>query len=244
MAGSSTGTEQIQARLDHVAVAVPASEPALLRWRDRLGAGFAGGTRRDGFMTSQWRYRNGGKLELIEPDPVYPPEEVYLTGFLAKYGASIHHITLKVPNLEKALFTLRRGGIEPTGVNLEPLFHEAFIRPRDGGGLLIQLLWTEVADHEWENDLNLEVTPPPAHGARLLAALLRHPDPSKAASLWTILGAEVVGEDSGLVARWPQSPLAVRIETGQPAGAVGLLFGDAPSLPTHPRIGPAIESRT
>ena len=233
--------DRLTARLDHVAVAVPSSEPALARWRDQLGAGFAGGTRRDGFMTSQWRYRNGGKLELIEPDPNYPPEEVYLTGFLAKYGASIHHLTLKVPNLEQPLDALRRAGIEPIGINREPLFHEAFVRPRDGGGLLIQLLWTNVADHEWENDLHWEVTPPPVDGARLLAARLRHPDLSQAAWLWTILGAQVVWEDSGLVARWPESFMEVRIEPGQPAGPVDLVFGDASSRPAHPRIGPAIE---
>lgn len=120
---------QLDARLDHVAVAVPSAAEALVRWRDALGAGFAGGTRRDGFMTSQWRYRNGAKLELIEPDPDYPPEEVYLNGFLARYGARIHHVTFKIPDLDASLEVLRQTGIEPIGINREPLFEEAY-----GGG--------------------------------------------------------------------------------------------------------------
>ncbi len=232
---------RITARLDHVAVAVPAAAEALVRWRDTLGAGFAGGTRRDGFITSQWRYCNGPKLELIEPDPDYPAEDVYLAGFLGKFGARIHHVTLKVPNLEHTVDTLRCAAIEPIDINLEPLFHEAFIRPRDGGGLLIQLLWTEVADHEWENDLDLEVTQPPDHGAHLAAVRLRHPDQEKAARFWTILGADVTREPPGLVARWPDSPLAVQVEPGQPAGPDCLLFENTPSLPPHPRLGPKVQ---
>lgn len=193
-------------------------------------------------MTSQWRYRNGSKLELIEPDPDYPSEDVYLTGFLEKFGARIHHVTLKTPDLDRAIATLRQAGIQPIGINREPLFHEAFIRPRDGGGLLIQLLWTEVADHEWQNGFNLEVTPPPDDGARLLAVRLRHPDREKAARLWTKLGADVSWRQPGLIARWPDSPMEIRVQLGQHAGPVCLVFGNSPSLPTHPRLGPAVEN--
>jgi hypothetical protein len=194
-------------------------------------------------MTSQWRYRNNAKLELIEPDPEYPAEDVYLAGFLTRYGARIHHVTVKVPDLDQAVNTLRRAGVEPIDINKEPLFHEAFVRPADIGGLLVQLLWTEVADHQWENDLDLEVTQPPDNGARLLAVRLRHPAPDRAIGVWTTLGASADRIDLGLVARWPESPLEIRLEKGQPAGPVCLVFGSSPSLPTHPLIGPAVESQ-
>ena len=228
-------------RLDHVAVAVPSSAEALTRWRNALGAGFAGGTRRDGFMTSQCGYRNGGKLELIEPDPEYPPDQVYLNGFLARFGARIHHVALKIPDLDAGLDTLRRAGIEPVGINREPLFEEAYVRPADGGGLLVQLLATAVADHEWENDYDMEIAAPSRNGADLLAVQLRHPDPEAAASLWTTLGAALVSEASALKARWPDSALQVRIKEGRPAGPVSLVFGNAPPFPSHPRIGPLVE---
>lgn len=229
-------------RLDHVAVAVPSSSEALPRWRDALGAGFAGGTRRDGFMTSQWRYRNGGKLELIEPDPRYPPAQIYLNAFLARYGARIHHVTLKVPDLDTGLATLGRTGVEPVGINREPLFEEAYVRPADGGGMLIQLLATEVADHQWENGYGMEVAAPSREGADLLAVRLRHPDPEEAASLWTTLGAELAWEGSELAARWPDSALQIRIGEGAPAGPVSLVCGNVTSLPAHPRLGPLVES--
>ncbi len=193
-------------------------------------------------MTSQWRYRNGGKLELIEPDPEYPPDQVYLNGFLARFGARVHHVTLKIPDLDTGLDTLRRAGIEPVGINREPLFEEAYVRPADGGGLLIQLLTTEVADHEWENDYGIEVAVPSPDGADLLTVQLRHPDLEAAASLWTTLGAALVSEASALTATWPDSALQVRIKEGSPAGPVSLVFGNAPSLPSHPRIGPLVES--
>lgn len=239
--GPGASAAQLDARLDHVAVAVPSTTEVLTRWRNSLGAGFAGGTRRDGFMTSQWRYRNGGKLELIEPDPDYP-EEVYLNGFLARYGARIHHVTLKVPDLDASLEVLRQTGIEPVGINREALFQEAYVRPADGGGLLIQLLATEVADHEWENDYGMQVAPAAPDGADFLAVRLRHPHLEFVGSLWTTLGARLVSGDSHLVARWPDSALQVWITKGQSPRPVSLVFDNAPSLPAHPRVGPLVES--
>ncbi len=194
-------------------------------------------------MTSQWRYRNGAKLELIEPDPEYPATDVYLAGFLARYGSRIHHITLKVPELEGTVALLRRAGIEPIDVSREPLFHEAFVRPKDGGGLLIQLLWTEVEDHEWENDLGLVVTAAQSEGSGLEAVRLRHPDLEGAAGLWTTLGARVSRETPGLVARWPDSSLALQIEPGRPAGPLFLVYSHTSSLPSHPQIGPAVHTK-
>ena len=180
-------------------------------------------------------------MELIEPDPDYG-DDTYLGGVLAKYGARIHHITLKIPDLEQAVVTVRRDGIEPIDINMEnTLFHEAFIRPNDGGGMLVQLLWTEVADHEWENDLGLTVVAAPDNGAELTAVRLRHPDREEAALLWTALGAEVSYEQPGLIARWPESSLTLQIEPGEPAGPLSFVFSNAPSLPAHPRIGPAVQ---
>ncbi len=59
-------------------------------------------------------------MELIEPDPGYG-DDTYLDGFLAKYGTRIHHITLKTPDLEQAVATVRRAGIKP-GEPAGPLF--------------------------------------------------------------------------------------------------------------------------
>ena len=192
-------------------------------------------------MTSQWRYRNGGKLELIEPDPDYPPEQVYLNGFLARFGARIHHVTIKTPNLDSSLATLRQAGIEPVGINRDALFEEAFVRPGQGGGLLIQLLSTEVNDHEWDNDYGFDIGPPDPDGADLLAVRLHHPHPVSTARLWSTLGAELSSEESELVARWPDSPLEIRIVEGPIPGPVSLVFGNTLPLPGHSRMGPPVE---
>jgi hypothetical protein len=87
---------------DHVAVGVPAIDGAATRWRDQLGGGWVMPRfpiESAGFATRQLRYRGGAKLELLEP---LGPDS-FAGQFLDRYGANVHHVTLKVPALLPAV---------------------------------------------------------------------------------------------------------------------------------------------
>ncbi len=57
-----------------------------------------------------------------------------------------------------------------------------------------------------------------------------------------ICGAEAATSVSGYVCSWPDSPLRVWIDRGEPAGPNGLVFAGAPELDAADEIGPAVRS--
>ncbi len=126
-------------RLDHVSVAV----------RDiRAAAGVAellGGRFRDGgssfgrdFRWAQWDLP-GGKLEMIAPVDL-DDEGNFLVRFLRERGEGLHHLTVKVSDLERAVELARAGGYEIVGVDVtNEGWKEAFVHPRSAAGVLIQL---------------------------------------------------------------------------------------------------------
>ncbi len=126
-------------RLDHVSIAVrdlraSARVAELLggRFRDG-GLSFAGD-----FRWAQWDLP-GGKLEMIAPvDP--DDERSFLVRFLRDRGEGLHHLTLKVSDLEAAIDLAQAGGFEIVGVDLtNEGWKEAFVHPRSASGVLIQL---------------------------------------------------------------------------------------------------------
>ncbi len=80
-----------------------------------------------------------GRVELLEPTAADSP----IARFLAKRGGGVHHLTLTVPDLERALEDLERGGVRPidrrprTGAGNERI---AFLDPRSTSGVLIELV--------------------------------------------------------------------------------------------------------
>jgi catechol 2,3-dioxygenase-like lactoylglutathione lyase family enzyme len=228
----------IETTPDHVAVAVPAIETAAARWRDELGGGWvapAFPNEAAGFASRQLRYRNGIKLELLEPTRA----DSFAGRFVERYGARLHHVTLKVPALLPAVDRLRDEGFDVVDVFAEgDIWHEAFLRPSQVGGLIVQIAWAGRSEDDWAELAGFTPETPRSDGARLLGPTLTHPDLDRAELVWKTLGAEVRREDDTLVARWGADLLDVRIDRGTEAGPVGLRFRDVPTLPDVADLGP------
>ncbi len=137
----------LAAQVDHVAIAVRSIAAAKPFYVDALGASFlfAGDNHGQGFRWAQFRFPNGGKIELVTPiDP-----NGFVRRFLDKRGEGVHHVTLKVPDIHKAIAHVRGTGIELFNVSTEhPNWKEAFIHPRDAHGVLIQLAQSALGDDE------------------------------------------------------------------------------------------------
>lgn len=224
---------------DHVAVAVPAIDTAATRWRDELGGGWAMPRfplEDAGFATRQLRYRGDAKLELLEP--LGP--DTFAGRFVMRYGASIHHLTLKVPALLPAVQAVRDAGYDIVDVLTEgDIWHEAFLRPSQVGGMIVQLAWAGRSDAEWAELARATPETPAPDGAILRGPTLTNPDLESARTLWRLLGAEVDDHDGVLRAWWPGSPLDVHIAPGERAGSVGLRLDGSQPLEADAELGPA-----
>ena len=122
--------------LDHVAVAVRSIRSALPLFRDALGGEYVGGgDQTAGWRWAQFRYANGGRVELLEP-----LAEGFLTRFLERFGEGLHHVTFKTDDIRAAIAEVESRGYEVVDVNLDdPSWMEAFLRPSKAHGTLIQL---------------------------------------------------------------------------------------------------------
>jgi catechol 2,3-dioxygenase-like lactoylglutathione lyase family enzyme len=235
-------SEPIRSRPDHVAIAVPDPEAARPRWGDRLGGGEVNHFDSGAFRGLQFRYANRAKLEVLGPSPSDPSTENFLRRFLDRYGPSVHHLTLLVPDLRTTIERLGAADLEVVDVReVSPHWHEAFLRPSQVGGLVVQVAETDRELEDWAAVRGLRLEEPAAGAAALLGPRLRHPDLERAAWLWTILGADVGQTVDGLLCAWEGSPLTVLITEGEPAGPVCLRMTGTPDLPDDGTLGPAVE---
>jgi catechol 2,3-dioxygenase-like lactoylglutathione lyase family enzyme len=223
---------------DHVAVAVPDIDAAAVRWRSELGGGWiapAFPNEAAGFRSRQLRYRNEAKLELLEPSR----NDSFAGQFVTRYGARIHHVTLKVPVLLPAVEQLRDEGFDVVDVFAEgDIWHEGFLRPSQVGGIIVQIAWAGRSEEDWAELAGFEQEIAGNGTAQLLGPTLSHPDLDRAELVWRTLGATTRREGDAVVASWSDAPLDVRIEAGEEAGPLGLRFTDAPSLPDDVKVGP------
>lgn len=226
---------------DHVAIAVSEHELALPRWQGRLGGGWWSSFHNPGrFQGVQLRYVNGAKLELLMPSPDDDDPQSFLRGFLARFGTRVHHVTLKVPDLPQAIATLEEAGFDVMDVDLSgDHWHEAFLRPSQVGGIVVQIAWSGLSDEEWARSTD-QAREEPAGPGELVGPVLTHPDLDRAASIWSTLGATVSRDDDGLSARWDGAPLEIRIVPGERPGAEGLRFRGVDPRPADPDLGPAV----
>lgn len=234
---------------DHVAVAVPDIPTSLQRWRDVLGGlvlwDFHNPTV---FRGATLGFNGGGKLELLAPSEATEREmstggpSGFVDAFLERFGTRVHHLTLKVPDLEAALDVLQDDGVEPIDVDLsDPSWHEAFVRPGDVGGLIVQLASTPYDDAEWAEVEGSTLPDLPTEGARLLGPTLASTDLAASRRIWTLLGATVTDDgDEGFTAAWDDEALDVRVGRGDVDGAIGLRFSGTGPRPADPDLGPPV----
>jgi methylmalonyl-CoA/ethylmalonyl-CoA epimerase len=126
------------ADLDHVAVAAERWADLRPRYVEELRGTWLGGMPEVGFAWAQVSFANGMRVELLEPHE--PQHNDFLRRFLDHSGPGPHHLTFKVPDLASALGLAGGAGYRPVSVNLEhPDWKEAFLHPKDGPGVVIQL---------------------------------------------------------------------------------------------------------
>lgn len=131
-------------RFDHVALAVSEAEKALELFVGLLGGRFVLGGDNDETGNRIIHLAMGGfKVELMQP---LRPDNL-LARTIDKRGEGFHHITMVVDDLEQTVDSFGAAGLELTGTDLtNPIWQETFVRPRDAGGGLIQLVTT---DRDW-----------------------------------------------------------------------------------------------
>lgn len=231
----------ISAQLDHVAIAVPDRDVAAQRWVTQLGAGLVSEEEHATFAVRQLRYTGGGKLELLAPPLADQSPDNFVRRYLDRFGAGVHHVTLKVPDLTDALDEVARAGLDAVDVaRVGDVWHEAFLRPSQIGGIIVQLAWAAESDEDWAARVGAVPTSPRPGAAELRGPLLGHPDLDAAAQLWSVLGAEVSRQAGRLLAQWPGSPLSVAVVEDASARPRGLRFAGAGSLPPDNAAGPAV----
>jgi methylmalonyl-CoA/ethylmalonyl-CoA epimerase len=129
----------MNARLDHVGIAVVNIAEALAFYRDVLGLEIEAPEE----VTSQ-RVRahfvpaGGAALELLEATA----EDSPIAKFTARRGAGLHHITLRVDDIRAALAHLRAHGVRLIDAEPRAGAHGslvAFIHPSSAHGVLVEL---------------------------------------------------------------------------------------------------------
>lgn len=74
--------------------------------------------------------------EILQPDG----PGSFVRKFIDERGPGLHHLTVQVPDIEKAAAELERLGVTPFGgISEDTMWRMAYIHPRDSGGVLWQL---------------------------------------------------------------------------------------------------------
>jgi methylmalonyl-CoA/ethylmalonyl-CoA epimerase len=137
--------------LDHIAVAVERHADAWPRYGADLGGTWYAAGPGDGFNWAQLAFANGMRLEVLEPADVERND--FLRRFLDRHGPGPHHLTFKVGDITQALDAAGAAGCTPVNVDLShPGWKEAFLHPKDGVGVVVQLAQAE-EDDEWSPPL-------------------------------------------------------------------------------------------
>lgn len=135
---TGTGDPPVHAVLDHVAVAAQRWELTWPRYVGMLGGRWFSGGLGNGFAPCQLRFANGARLEVLAPHQT--SDNPFLARFLEQHGPGPHHLTFKVPDLDNALTVVRSAGFDPVGIDRsDPGWFEAFLHPRQAGGIVVQL---------------------------------------------------------------------------------------------------------
>lgn len=204
---------------DHIAIAVPRLQDAPAVLVGQLGGTPAYGAASGPYRFFQWRYANGGRLEVLEPVGA----DGFLHRFIAQHGPGIHHVTFKVPSLKEACARAEAHGYRIVGYDdSDPEWAEAFLHPREALGIVVQL-----AESHVDGETALSVHPPllgppdPPPPVTLLGIRMRARSPERAARQWggVLEGRAAAAAGAGkrepgdaLTYRWPGSPMRLVVE--------------------------------
>lgn len=227
-------------QFDHIAVGLERIEDAT----DFL-VGTLGGRRTIGgpageFTFWQWRYRNGGTLEVLEP---LGPEGGFMHRFLAARGPGIHHVTFKVEDLDEACRRAEELGYGIVGYDAsDPSWKEAFLHPKQAQGIVVQFAESPEGSEEARGTPPAQPEPA-AEPAAIVGLRLAARDEAAARRQWGELIGGIEERDGDMLRfRWRGSPMTIAVAPG--AGSDGPLGIEvaAPSsveLPAgaHDRIG-------
>jgi methylmalonyl-CoA/ethylmalonyl-CoA epimerase len=130
-------------RLDHVSIASHRIASLIPLIRDVLGARYlmGGDETAQGFRWAQFQFSGGGVLEVMEP--IGPAG--FLQDFLKQRGEGLHHVTLRVRDIQARARELAELGYHPVKPSYgNPIWKELFLHPRETHGVLIQLAESEL----------------------------------------------------------------------------------------------------
>ena len=126
--------------LDHIGIAVASLAEAVAFYEGALGLSVSGYETIAQEKTKVAMIPVGeSRIELLEATEPDSP----IARFIAKRGPGLHHISLRVPNLEDAVFRLQESGVKL--ISQEPRVgagghRYAFIHPSSAGGVLLELV--------------------------------------------------------------------------------------------------------
>lgn len=129
----------VQARLEHVAIAVPDLEAAVQVYTAVLGRAAAGReeVESEGVRVAFFEL-DGPRLELLEPTGA----DTTIGRFLERHGPGLHHLAIEVPEIEAAIERCRAAGLETVGEAPRKGAggrKVAFLHPGGTGGVLLEL---------------------------------------------------------------------------------------------------------
>jgi len=194
--------------LDHVAVAAETQSDAWSCWVGDLGGTWVGGGATAGFASAQVAWRDGMRLEVLEPHLV--EQNDFLRRFLDRSGPGPHHLTFKVADIRGALAVAEAAGFTPINVNLEsPWWMEAFLHPKASHGIVVQLAQSDFSegDEGWEGDPAPADLPAPTPNRPALLERIVHlvADLPAALELFAaLLGGDAVASGRDELGEWTE----------------------------------------
>jgi methylmalonyl-CoA/ethylmalonyl-CoA epimerase len=126
-------------KIDHIGIAVDSIEKWVGYYRDVLGLKYKGSEEVAGQKVRVAFFEIGeAKIELVEPIT----EDSPISKFLEKRGGGIHHIAIRVDDIEAAISRHHEAGA--TLIDEKPRvgannMRMAFIHPKTSGGVLMEL---------------------------------------------------------------------------------------------------------
>jgi len=131
-------------KIDHIGIAVNSLVSALPVFEAVLGENASGQESVPSEGVEVAFFGHGpGRIELLEPTRPDSP----IARFLERHGPGLHHVCLRVADVEAALERAESIGILPIPPGIRTGAEDrrvAFLHPRDCGGVLLEL--TEAAD--------------------------------------------------------------------------------------------------